>query len=100
MAKSNPFEKLDAALSPESIRAIVAGFGSVADSLKRVWNSLSPQERTILLSSAEDIGTKLMMSAMGAAMTGDMEGVIDKLKKTLGKSVALTTIFEAVKNRG
>lgn len=98
--KSNPFEKLDQTLTPESIRAIVAGFGSVADSLKRVWSSLTPVERDILMSSAEDIGTKLAMSAVGSAMTGDMEGVIAKLKKTLGKSTALTAIFEALKNRG
>jgi len=100
MAK-NPFTQLDATLTPESIRAIVAGFGNVADTLKRTWSSLTPAERDVILSSAEDIGSKLAMGAVtSAAMGGDMDSIIAKLKTTLSKSSSLTAIFEAIKSRG
>lgn len=96
----NPFSQLDSTLSPESVQHIIAHFGDVADKLKSLWNGLTPQERQVIISSAEDVGLKLLMGGVSAAMTGDMSSVVDKLGKTLGKSSALSAIFEALKARG
>ena len=100
MAK-NPFTQLDATLTPKSIQAIVYTFSEIALSLKRCWSSMTPAERDVILSSAEDIGSKLAMGAVtSAAMGGDMDSIIAKLKTTLSKSSSLTAIFEAIKSRG